>query len=128
MKIKYIGLTAIVLIAAAIIGYKTHLASATPTANHPATPRVLLVANLAEANETGDACAQMIQLVRAAHDRGVAVEELDASSKSPLLARYQVLIIPTVLIFDRKGKEISRFEGEGGDVVKKLRIALARLK
>lgn len=128
MKLKYIGLTAIVLIAAGIIGYKMHLSKQGQLANQSATPRVLLVANLAEANEEGDACAEMIHLVRATHDRGIVVQELDASSKSPLLARYHVLIIPTVLIFDRNGKEISRLEGESGDVVQKLRIALAQLK
>jgi len=128
MKVKYIGLTAVVLIAAAIIGYKTHLAAAAQSAKHTATPRVLLVANLAEANETGDACAEIIHLVRAARKRGIAVEELDADSKSPLLARYHVLVIPTVLIFDRDGKEVQRLQGEGSDVVQKLRTALARLK
>lgn len=128
MKVKYIGLSAIVLITIAIIGYKTHLATATQAVIHTATPRVLLAANLAEANEAGDACAEIIHLVRAAHDRGIAVEELDASNKSPLLVRYHVLISPTVLIFDRNGKEISRFEGEGGDVIQKLRAELTRLK
>lgn len=128
MQVKYIGLTAVVLIAASIIGYKSHLAAAAQTVNHTTTPRVLLVANLAEANETDDACAEMIHLVRAAHKRGVAVLELDASSKSPLLAQYHILVIPTVLIFGANGKEVSRLQGEGGDVVQKLRTELARLK
>jgi len=128
MKVKYIGLTAVVLIAAAIIGYKTYLSKHEQVASQSQSPRVLLVANLAEANETGDACAEMIHLVRAAHDRGIAVQELDASSKSPLLARYHVLVIPSVLILDRNGKEVSRLEGEGGSVVQKLRAELARLK
>lgn len=129
MQVKYIGLTAIVLITVAIIGYKAQLAAATPAVNHHSTrPRVLLVANLAEANEAGDACATMIHLVRAAHARGLAVQELDASSKSPLLTRYHVLVIPTVLFFDRNGKVTSRLEGEGRDVVQKLRTELARLK
>jgi len=128
MRVKYIGLTAIVLITVAIIGYKTHLTTATQTVNHTATPRVLLVANLREANEEGDSCAEIIHLVRATHDRGVAVEEVDSSSKSPLLTRYHVLTIPTVLIFDANGKEISRLEGEGGNVIHKLREELAQLK
>jgi len=128
MKIKYIGLAAIVLITIAIIGYKTQLSKQGQIASQSVTPRVLLVANLAEADETGDACALIIHLVRAAHKRGIAVEELDASSKSPLLAQYHILVIPTVLIFGANGKEVSRLQGEGGDVIKKLRTELARLK
>lgn len=127
MKIKYIGLAAIVLITAAIIGYKTHLSKQELIASQSVMPRVLLVANMAEANETGDACAEIIHLVRATHDRGIAVQELDASSNSPLLTQYHVLVTPTVLIFDRNGKESLRLQGEGRGVVQKLRTALANL-
>lgn len=129
MKVKHIGLSVVVLITVAIIGYKMNLAAATTqTVSQTKKPRVLLVANLAEANETEDACADIIHLVRAAHKRGVAVEEVDANSKSPLLAQYHVLVIPTVLIFDRHGKEIYRLQGEGGNVVQQLRSDLARIK
>lgn len=127
MKVKFIGVAAVVLITVAIIGYKTHLSGHGQVVSQDATQRVLLVANLNEADEAGDSCAEIIHLVRAAHKRGIAVQELDSSSKSPLLARYRVLIIPTVLIFDRKGNEISRLEGEGKGVVQKLRTQLARL-
>jgi len=128
MQAKYIGLGAVVIAAAAIISYKTYLPKTAPTASHEKMPRVLLVANLAEANETGDACADMIRLVRAAHDRGIAVQEVDAGSKSPLISKYHVLTSPTVLIFDRHGKEVLRLQGEGGDVVRELRTRLAQLK
>lgn len=128
MKVKYFGLAAVVLIAAAIIGYKTQLSAKEQVAGSSTTPRVLLVANLSEANESGDSCAEIIHLVRAARDRGIAVQELDAGSKSKLLARYHVLIIPTVLILDRKGKQVVRYEGEGRNVVKNLRAELAGLK
>jgi len=128
MQKKYLGLGAVVLVALAIIGYKTYQPTAEQTANHTVLPRVLLVANLNEANEAGDACAEMIHLVRAARERGIAVQELDSSSKSPLLAKYHVLTIPTVLIFDSNGKETVRLEGEGGDVLQKLQTSLAQLK
>jgi len=128
MKVKYFGLPAVVLIAVAIIGYKTQLTAQTQAMSQTKTPRVLLVADLGEANESGDSCAEIIHLVRTTRDRGIAVQELDSSSQSPLLARYHVLIIPTVLIFDGNGNEISRLEGEGANVVKKLRAQLAQLK
>lgn len=128
MKVKYIGLTAVVLITVAIISYKTELSAKEQVASHSATPRILLVAKLSEADVPADSCAQIIHLVRAAHDRGIAVQEIDSGDKSPLLARYHVLVIPTVLIFDRSGKEVRRLEGEGWEVVKKLRAALKQLK
>ena len=98
MKTKWIGLGAVVLIAGAIIGFKTHLSPEAEAANVAQPPRVLLVAELSEANNAGDSCAEIIHLVRAARDWGIAVQELDAGSKSGLLTRYHVLIIPTVLM------------------------------
>lgn len=128
MQVKTIGFTAVMLISVAIIGFKASPSATGQTASHSATPRVLLVAELSEADMTGDACAEMIHLVRAARERGIVVQELGAGSKSDLLARYYVRIIPTVLILDVKGKEVVRFEGEGRDVLNKLRTALAQLK
>lgn len=128
MQVKSIGLAAVILTTAAIIGYKTHLSPEAQAANPPASPRVLLVADSSEANAAGDSCAEIIHLVRAARTRGVAVQELKPGSKSELLARYRVLIIPTVLILDPNGKEVSRYEGEGLDIVNRLRADLGQLK
>lgn len=122
------GLACVVLIAGAIIGYKAHVARTSPAVSTMATfPRVILVADLSEANAPGDACAEIIHLVRAARDRGVAVQELDRSSKSGLLSRYHVLTVPTVLILDRNGRTISRFEGEARDTVRAVRTGLEQL-
>lgn len=128
MQLRFIGLAAVVLIAGAIIGYKTHLAANTQALNNQETPRVLLVANLAEADQEGDACAQIIHLVRATHDRGVAVKEVDSARQSPLIAQYHVRVVPTVLILGPSGKETSRLEGESGEVMQKLRRELAKLE
>jgi len=128
MQVKTISLTSVVVIAAFIIGFKIHLAATTQVMNSSTKPRVLLVANLAEAEEEGDSCAEIIDLVRTSHDRGVAVQEVDASRKSPLISQFHVTIVPTVLILDANGKETSRLEGEGGDVIRKLRLELAQLK
>lgn len=127
MNGKWIGLAAVVLIAGAIIGYKAHVSSESPVANAAALTRVLLVAESSEANAAGDSCAEIIHLVRAARGRDIAVQELEPGSKSDLLTRYHVLTIPTVLILDRNGREVSRFEGEGRDTVKAVRTGLAQL-
>lgn len=127
MKGKWIGLIAVALIAGSIIAYKRHR-SQESQASTAAPPRVLLVADMGEANSAGDACAEIIRLARAARDRGIAVQELSPDSKSGLLARYHVLAIPTVLILDRNGQVVARYEGEGPDTVKAVRIGLEKLQ
>ena len=80
IKGKWIGLVAVALIAGSIIAYKRHL-SLEPQASTAGPPRVLLVVDMSEANSAGDACAEIIHLVQAARDRGIAVQELSPGSK-----------------------------------------------
>lgn len=128
MKVKWIGLVGVLLVAGAIIGYKAHMSAEPRAEGKAALPRVLLVADLSEADVAGDACAEIIHLVRTARDRGIAVQELDPGSKSDLLTRFHVLTAPTVLILDRGGNVVSRFEGEGRDTVAAVRAGLQQLQ
>jgi hypothetical protein len=128
MKVKWIGIVTVFLIAAAIIGYKARVAAQPQAVAGQGLPRVLLVADLKEADSARDTCAQIIHLVREARDRGIAVRELEPDSKSDLLTRFHVLIIPTVLILDSDGHVVSRYEGEGRDTLKAIRSGLAQLK
>ena len=128
MKLKRIGLIAVIVIAAAIIGYKTRLSPAIQTAAAAAPPRVLLAAVLREANIPGDGCSELIHIVRSAGKRGIAVQEIDANSKSKLLARYHIIAFPTVLIFSKNGKETARYVGEGPDTIKAVRAAVEKLE
>ena len=128
MKRKWIGLTAVALVILGIIAYKLHLSHEIQTTANAGPLRVLLVADLREADSDRDACAQIIQDVRAAENRGIVVQELSPDSQSVLLGHYHVLTIPTVLILDRQGKVISRYEGEGKQTVSALRSQLARLQ
>lgn len=129
MRIKWLGLIAVLGIAGAIIAYKVQQPSSIVAAHtETALPRVLLVADLGEANTPGDACAEIIHQVRAAHARGIAVQELEPGSHSALLARYHVLTIPTVLILDHSGQVVSRFEGEGAGTVRAVQTELAQLQ
>ena len=127
MKIQWIGLGAVAIAASAIIAYKTQVLPQAQAAN-AVPPRVVLLAELSEADNAGDSCAEIIHLVRAARDRGIAVQELSPDSKSDLLARYHLLIVPTVLILDLNGREVSRYEGEGRNTVKALRTSLEQLR
>ena len=126
-KGKWIGLAAVLAVAFAIIGYKARSSPRQQAASAAAPPRVLLVANMSEADSPGDACAEIIHLVHAARERGIAVQELSPGSKSGLLARYHVLTIPTVLILDPNGKVVSRYEGEAQQTVAAIRSQLERL-
>ena len=125
MKVKWPGIAAVVLVVIAITVYKIHAKHAT-VAGAEGLPRVLLVADLSEA-DSADACAQIIHSVRAARERGVPVQELSPDSKSEMLRRYRVLTVPTVLILDRSGEVVLRFEGEDRQTVAAVRTQLAQL-
>ena len=125
MKVKWPGIAAVVIVAIAIITYKIHTKQAA-VGGAEGLPTVLLVADLSEA-DSADACAEIIHSVRAARERGVQVQELNPDSKSEMLHRYRVLTIPTVLILDKSGQVVSRFEGEDGQTVTAVRSQLAQL-
>lgn len=125
---KWIGLVAVTLIAVTIVAYKARVSPKAPAAGADALPRVLLVADLREADSEDDACAEIIRSVRAAGARGVAVQELNLDSKSDLLRRYRVLTLPTVLILDPNGEVVSRFEGEERETVTAVQTQLEKLR
>lgn len=124
MKVKWSGIIAVTVIVVAITAYKAHIKNATVAGN--SVPRVLLVADLSEA-DSADPCAEIIHSARSARERGVQVLELSPDSKSEMLRRYRVLTIPTVLILDRNGQVVSRFEGEDRKTVSAVRSQLAQL-
>lgn len=128
MKLKWFGLVAVALIAIAILAYKAHVSRETPVAVADSFPRVLLVADLSEADSEGDACAEIIRSVRAARTRGITVQELNPDAKSELLSRYRVLVVPTVLILDPSGNEVARFEGESRQTATAVQARLENLR
>ena len=125
MKVRWPGIAAVALVVIAIASYKIHTKHAA-VGGTKGPPTVLLVADLSEA-DSADACAEIIHSVRAARERGVQVQELSPDSKSEMLHRYRVLTIPTVLILDKSGQVVSRFEGEDGQTVTAVRTHLAQL-
>ncbi len=127
MKPRHFALIAVFAAAGVIIGYK-HLRNmpAHSTLNAASTPRVVLVADLSEAEEKC-ACGEIIRAVRAAQQKGVATLEFTADSKAEELKQYRVLTAPTVLFLDAKGKEIARYEGEDEKTVQEIRSQLKRM-
>ena len=131
MRTRWVGVFLVVIAAAGIVIYKEHRSrEASPPVTQSASstkPDIILVADLREADQPGDNCAEIIRLVREAGRRGVKVEQLPLDSDSPLLKQYHILTNPTVLILDREGKVVSRYEGESGSTVKEIRDRLASL-
>ena len=126
MKVKWSGILVLALMMIAIGAYKVRTKRAT-AAREDGAPRVLLVADLSEA-DSADACAEIIHSVRTARERGVHVQEFSPDSKSEMLRRYSVLTVPTVLILDRSGQVVRRFEGEDRQTVTAVQTELARLR
>lgn len=137
MKTRWIGVAIVAALAVGLIAYKHDRAHISPArkmqlpvaaqAAPAAGPKVILVADLSEANDPGDNCAEIISLVRNVQKRGVKVQILSAHSRSPIIKRYRVLTIPTVLVLDN-GKIVSRYEGESGSTVHLIRERLASLR
>ncbi len=127
MKVRWLGLGLVAVLVIATLLLKNRTRPDASYSTSKATPAVVLVADLREANDSNDGCAAIIRSVRQASSRGVSVVELPPGSNSDLLGRYRVLTVPTVLLLDRTGKEIGRFEGEDAATVKAIQTRLAGL-
>ncbi len=127
MSVRWIGLAIVVALVAVVLVVKQTARPARPADAVVQRPSVLLVADLREADEPGDACAEIIRMVRDAAKRGVRVQELTADSGSDLVRRHRVLTVPTVLILGDDGRELGRFEGESREVVDAVRARLGGL-
>ena len=131
MKTRWVGVLLVVIAAVGIITYKQHrlhIATGQATRSLSADkPKIVLVVDPREADSKGDNCAEIIRLVRDAGGRGTKVQEISPESESPLLKQYRVLTVPTVLILDRDGNVVSRYEGEETSTVQQIRDRLANV-
>lgn len=123
MKRRRVAAAAVLALAGAVILWRE--AHREPAAPRPAASRVrvVLYADLSEQDEA-QGCGAIIRGVREAARRGAPTIEVDARSPSEHLARYRLLVAPTVLLLDASGGEAARFEGEAPETV---RAILARL-
>ena len=120
-----VGLVALLVLGTLLL--KSRIRHDLPAATLNVIPSVVLVADPREASDSDDGCSVIFRAVRQAAKRGVAVAELPPDSHSDLLHKYHVLTVPTVLVLDKTGKEISRFEGEDTTTVKAVQARLATL-
>ncbi len=117
----------IVALAGVLIAIKPRLAAPKPN-TESSTPAVVLVADLSEADSANDTCARIIQAVREARSRGISVTELMPNSDSVLLKSHRIVVAPTVLVLDKDGRELSRFEGESVATLEAVRARLNQLQ
>ena len=120
----YVVLT--LALAAGLIAIKPRIAP--PANKESATPAIVLVADLREADSPNDTCARIIQAVRDAGSKGVSVTELMPNSDSVLLKKHLVIVAPTVLVLDKDGRELNRFEGESIATLDAIRAKLSQLQ
>ncbi len=120
----YVVLT--LALAAGLIAIKPRISP--PLSKESFAPAVVLVADLREADSSNDICARIIQAVRDAGSRGVTVAELMPNSDSALLKKHSVVVSPTVLILDKDGRELNRFEGESVATLEAIRSRLSQLQ
>lgn len=128
MKVRWPGLILVVLLVVAILAAKLHKRDRIQESAQVDRPAILLVADLSEANETNDVCADIIHAVRDAAQHGIVVKEVMPDGGSELLKRYHILTAPTVVILDQRGDEEARFEGESKDTLAAIQARLATLE
>jgi hypothetical protein len=126
MRVRWIGVASVLAVVLAIIAYKQQRVVGDQTEGG-GRPAVLLVADLSEADEPSDRCAEIIRAVEAAGARGVRNKQLTPDSSSPLLKEYHVVSAPTVILIDNDGREMARFVGESEDTVRSVEEKLAML-
>lgn len=127
MKRNTVYVIVVVALAAGLVIFKQRIASKGTNREIP-FPAVVLVADLREADSPNDTCARIIHVVREARSRGVRVAELMPNSDSVLLKNHHVVVAPTVLVLDRDGRELSRFEGESSATLDAIRTRLNQLQ
>jgi len=80
--------------------------------------------------DNSPSCQTIHQLVNKAEQRygnQISFRQFDWSVDNPLIERYQVRFLPTVLFIDKNGDERARSVGESPAVQAKLKDTLARL-
>lgn len=127
MRVRWLGVSFVAVLVVCTLLLKSHTLHTAHSPSLNSLPVVILVADLREANDPTDPCATIISAVRTASKRGIPVAELSPDSDSDLLRRHRVLTVPTVLILDKSGNEIGRFEGEDATTVRAIQTRLSVL-
>lgn len=129
MRRKWLPAVAVFAVAGGLIVWREWRRPGTAPASarvSQAAVQVVLFADLSEVDEV-EGCGAIIRGVREAAGRGVVTQEVDSTAPSSLVARYRLVMAPTVLFVDGAGHELARHEGEGPDTVRSIQAGLASL-
>jgi hypothetical protein len=127
MRKQTLYVVGVVLLVSALVIFKQRTVRK-GTEQQDLRPAVVLVADLREADSPNDTCAQIIRAVRVAGSRGVRVLELMPDADSPVLKNHRIFVAPTVLVLDKDGRELSRFEGESTATLDAIRMRLSQIQ
>ncbi len=125
-KLRVVASVGILAVALAVIAWREARPQKAAVAPATTQPQVVLFVDLSEEDEE-EGCGAIIHAVRAAAKRGIATEEADARDPGDRAKHYRLLIAPAVLVLDKDGRELRRFEGEAPNTVKAIREELEHL-
>ena len=133
MKNNWPAVTVVAVIAVAIVTYKqwiqmppAALGAPKATVENGTGLFLLLIADPRQASEL-DGCGVIVRMVRAAAARGVPVREISPDAEPSLIARYHIVVLPSVLLLDN-GRTRKVYEGESPETVKSIRAELMALE
>ena len=71
---------------------------------------------------------QLVEQAAVRHGKQINFAQMDWAADNPLIKKYQVRFLPTVIFVNKHDKEVGRIIGESPAVQQKLRQALAQLE
>lgn len=129
MKMKRVGLSLLILI---IIGtvfglkaWQKQTASNTRLSTEIKGPAVILIRG-----DNSPSCQAIHTLVDQAavrHGKQIHFMQVDWSDDNPLIKKYKIQFLPTVVFVNKHDQEVARIIGESPVVQQKLRQSLAQL-
>jgi len=129
MRLKQFGPGLLVLIVAGIpFGWKVWQGQQQTTQVAVAAKQVKGPAVILFKGDNSSGCRAIHQLVdqaAARYGQTINFVQLDWSADNPLIKKYQIRFLPTVLFIDQHDKEAGRISGESPAVQQKLERALA---
>ena len=99
--------------------------SNTPLATQVKGPAVVLFRG--DNSLSCQAIHQLVNDAAAQHGDQIHFTQLDWADDNPLIKKYQIRFLPTVVFVDRQNKEVGRIVGESVAVQQKLKQALTHI-
>ncbi|WP_455220604.1 thioredoxin family protein [Kaarinaea lacus] len=129
MLLKRIGpwllLVVIVGIVFALKAWQQRSESTVPSVNNIKGPAVILFRG--DNSPSCQAIHKLVDEAAARHDKQVHFVQLDWSDDNPLIKKYRIQFLPTVVFVNEQNKEVGRIVGESPAVQQKLKQALIQI-